>query len=126
MRFQPGRDVHAVAENVVSVHDHVAQIDADAELDATILRDIFIPAGHGPLDFGRAGHGIHDAGELDQHAVAGDLDDTTVVLRDLAVDEFPAMGLERAERRRLVQTHQAAVADHVGGEDSSEASLHEG
>ena len=33
-RLQPRRDVHAVAENVAVLDDHVAEIDADAELDA--------------------------------------------------------------------------------------------
>ena len=30
-RFQPRRDVHAVAKNVVVLDDHVAEIDADAK-----------------------------------------------------------------------------------------------
>ena len=36
-RFQPGRDVDAVAEDVVAVDDDVADVDADAEHDAAGL-----------------------------------------------------------------------------------------
>src|SRR5207245_766734 len=36
--FEPGRDVNAVARDVAVLDDDVADIDADAELDAPILR----------------------------------------------------------------------------------------
>jgi hypothetical protein len=35
--FEPRRDIDAVAVNVVLVDDDVADIDADAELDPTLL-----------------------------------------------------------------------------------------
>ena len=37
--FQPGRDIHPVAHEVaVALLDDVAQVDADAELDALVRR----------------------------------------------------------------------------------------
>ena len=41
-RFQARRHVDAVAEDVVVLDDHVAQIDADAELDPPRRRDVQI------------------------------------------------------------------------------------
>ena len=73
--FQPRRHIHAVAENVVALDDDVADIDADAELNAAAFRNISVALAHLALDFGGAGNRIHHARELDQHAVAGQLDD---------------------------------------------------
>jgi len=44
------------------------------------------------LDFGRATHGIHDAGELDEQAVTCCLDDPTAMLADFAIDKLVSCG----------------------------------
>src|SRR6266446_9003691 len=69
--FDPRRDVDAVAVEVVALDDHVAEIDADAQLDAAVRRDTRVPLGHRLLHRDRATHRIDDAGKLHQHAVAG-------------------------------------------------------
>ena len=121
--FEPRRDVDAVAKDVVVLDDHVAEIDADAELDPPRRRDVGVASRHPALDLGRAQHRIGDAVELDQHAVAGGLDDAALVLGDGRIDQLDPMGLETRERARLVGLHQPAVADHVGGEDRCEPAL---
>ena len=120
------RDIDAVAENIVVLDDHVAEIDADAELNPPRRRNVGIAPRHPALDLGRAQHRISDALELDQHAIAGCLDDAAAVLGDGGIDELKPMGLETRERPRLVDLHQPAVADHVGGEDCCESSLGSG
>jgi hypothetical protein len=59
----------------VLVDDDVAEIDADAELDAALFRDAAIAQRQLALQLDRAAHRIDDARELDQEAVAGGLDD---------------------------------------------------
>ena len=61
--------------------------------------------------------------ELEQHAVAGGLDDAAAVLGNSRIDELDPMGLETRERPRLVDLHQPAVAHHVSGEDRGEPAL---
>ena len=117
------RDVDAIAEDIVVLDDHVAEIDADAELDPPRRRHIGIAPRHPPLDLGSARHRVNDAAELHQHAVAGRLDDAAPVLGNGGIDELKAMGLEARKRPRLVDLHQPAVADHVGGKDCCEPSL---
>ena len=122
--LEPRRDVDAVTEDVVALDDDVAEIDADAELDASVLRHVLIALDHRPLDLGGTGDRVHDARKLDQHAVAGDLDDAALVLGDLA--DRPArrrMRLQRSERAGLVQPHEPAVADDVGGQDRGKTAL---
>jgi len=54
----------------VFLDDHVAEIDADAELDPPFHRDIGIALGHLPLHLDRAAHRIYDTRKLRQQAVA--------------------------------------------------------
>ena len=121
--LEPRRHVDAVAKDVVVLNDHVAEIDADAELHPSRRRDIRVASRHPALNLGRAQHGVGNAMELDEHAVAGGLDDAAVVLGDGRIDQLDPMGLETRKRARLVNLHESAVADHVGGKDRCEPSL---
>ena len=112
--------VHAIAEDVVVLADHVAEVDADAKADLAPRRHVAVAPRHAPLDLDRTRHGIRDARELDQHAIAGGLDQPPLVLGDRRVDQLETMGLETRERARLIGFHQAAVSDHVGREDGRE------
>ena len=86
--LQPRGDIHAVAEDVAFLDDHVAEIDANAEPDPPLLPHLGLALGHPPLHLDRAAHRIDDAGELDQEAVAGGLDDAAPVLPDLWLNQF--------------------------------------
>ena len=63
---------------------------------------------------------VDDAGELDQEAVAGGLDDAALVLGDLRIEELAAQLLEAFERALLVCPHQPRIPRHIGGEDRGE------
>ena len=73
--LKPRGDVDAVTENVVVIKNDVTDMDADAEFDPLILRHSGILLGHAALHFNRTSNRINCAGKLDQHAVAGRLDD---------------------------------------------------
>ena len=119
-RLEPRGDVDAVAVDVVALDDHVAQVDADAELDAAVVLRGAVAVGHAGLDGDGAAHRLDGAGEIDQQAVAGALDDAAAVRRDMGFDELAEMRLEPAQRAFLVVPHQPAVADHVGRQDGRE------
>src|SRR5258708_378888 len=89
-RFEPGCDIDPVAEDVALIEDYVAEIDANAELDVLPLRHRSIALGHAALNCDGATHRIDDALKLDEHAVAGGLDDAPAMLGDLGVSEFAA------------------------------------
>src|SRR6266853_2065717 len=69
--FEPCGDVDAIAEEIVAVKDHVAEIDPDPELDAAVGRIDGVALCHRLLYRDGAAHRVDDAAELDQHAVAG-------------------------------------------------------
>ena len=112
--------VHAIAEDVVVLADHVAEVEADAKADLAPRRRVAVAPRHTPLDLDRARHRIRDARELDQHAIPGGLDQPAPVVGDRRIDQLQTMGLETRERARLIGFHQAAVADHVGRKDGRE------
>src|ERR1700693_4390018 len=64
--FEPRRDIDPVTINVAAVDDDVAEIDADAELNARFGRHPGITPRHLPLQFDRAAHRVDDAGELNE------------------------------------------------------------
>src|SRR5439155_14817850 len=90
------------------------------QLYAALHRDLRAPLGHCLLHLDRAAHGIDDARKLHQHAVTGGLDDATVVLGDLRIDQFTTDRFQRGEIPFLVLAHQPRVARAIGSEDRRE------
>ena len=119
--FQPRGDVDAVAHQIaVALLDDVAEMDADAELDAAVLGHAGVALDHRVLDFDRAAHGVDHAAELDERAVAGALDHAPVVHGDRRVDEVAAQRPQPRERAILVRAGEPGEADDVGGQDRGE------
>jgi len=119
--LDPRGDVDAVAIEVIALDDYVAEVDADAQLDAVVRREPLIPLGHRLLHLDRAAHRIDDAGKFHQQAVAGGLDDAAVVLGDLRIEELLPQRFEALVRALLVGAHQPRIAGHIGGENCGEA-----
>jgi hypothetical protein len=68
----------------------------------------------------RTAHSIDHARKLDQHAVAGGLDDAAMVLGDLRVEELAAQRFEAFEGGALVDADQPRIRRHIGGQDRRE------
>ena len=91
--------------------------------DALALWHLRLALGDAGLDRRSALDRIDHARELDQRAVANQLDDATVVGGDRGLDEVPAERLQASVGTRLVNRHESAVADHVGGQDRRQLAL---
>ena len=81
-RLQPRGDVHAIAVEIVAVDDQVAEVQADAEHDGGVLGLIPIGFGHRLLELDGGAKRIDGAGELDQRAVARQLDQPATMARE--------------------------------------------
>ena len=115
-RFQPRRHVNAVAVNVVTIDDDIANINADAELDASLSRYV----GRLRSIIARwmstaKPYGVHHTNKFDKHAVPGGLHDATAMFGDLGIDQFLPMRLELAQRAFVVIAYQPAIASDIGG-----------
>jgi hypothetical protein len=121
--FEPRGDIDAIAVDVARFDDDVAEIDADAELDARCLRDAVIAQCHLALQFDRAAHCIDNAGKLDQEPVAGGLDDAAAMIGDLGVRYFASHRRQRRVRALLVRAHQPRIARDIGRQDRRQPAL---
>ena len=122
-RLEPRRDIDALAPHVAAIDDNVADIEAHAELDPPFRLYVGVALGHAPLDGEGAAHGVHDARELRQDAVAGDAHDTAGVAGDGRGDKSVPIGSPLHERAMLVGTDKTAVAGNVRHQDCREAPL---
>ena len=119
--FEARGDVDAVAHQVaVALLDHVAQMNADAELDATVLGHAGVALDHGVLKFDGAAHRVDHAAELDDGAVAGALDDAAVVNGDGRIDQIAAQRPEARKDTVLIGAGKSGEADHVSRQNRSE------
>jgi hypothetical protein len=110
------RQCPAVHCRSVGLDDDVAEIYADAKLEALIRRHAHIPRAHSTLNLDRAAHRVDDAIEGRQHPIAGVFDDVAVMRGDLRIDEFATACLEARMRSLLVDAHQPAVAGDISGQ----------
>ena len=116
--LESGRDVDAVAHQIaVSFLDYVADMDADAEDDATVFGHACVALDHRVLHFDRAAHRIDGAPELDDCAVACALDDAAFVHGDCRVDEVAAKRAQPRKYAVLVGSRKPRIADDVGRQD---------
>ena len=123
INFEARRHIDPVAKNIAPVHDHVAEIDADAVEQRARRGHVAVAPRHALLEIDGAAQRLGDALELDQHAVAHRLDDAALAFRDRGVDQLELNRLEARERSRLVHFHQTAVADHVRRDDCGEPAI---
>ncbi len=96
------------------VDDDVAEIDADAKLDAALHEDGVVAQCHLALQPDRAAHRVDDAGKLDQQPVAGGLDDVAAMLGDFGVRHFAAQRRQGRMRALLILAHQPRIAGDIG------------
>ena len=121
--LETGSDVDAIAIKIAAFDHDVAQTNPNAKDDAALRRQFGICPSHPLLQVNSALHRVDSAGELNQHAVARDLEDPAPVMGDQRLQHFFAAGLERSERSGFVALHEAAVANHIGSKNSGKPAL---
>ena len=121
--LQPGGDVDPVAEQSSPSTTTSPRLTPIRNTIRRSGRRLGLAVGHGLLHRHRAGHRIDHRGELDDRAVAHQLDDAALVLGQQRVDRLLAQRLDRGQRAGLVLLDQARVADHVGGQDRGQPAL---
>jgi hypothetical protein len=117
--FEPRRNIDPVADDVVAIYQHVAEIDADAIKDAFRFGRLGVALDHHLLERDRAFDGGDDGGKLKQQAVSSRLDDAAAKACHNR-SRRRAMLADRSRRARLILAHEARVADNVGDEDRCE------
>ena len=91
---------------------HVADMDADADLDLPWCRLAQVAVVELRLHFNGATHRRQRAGELDEETVADGFDFLSLMLWENRAEQAPML-LQQFQGERLVALRQRAVADHV-------------
>jgi hypothetical protein len=114
LSLKPGRYIHAVAMQVRTISNNIADVYANAKPDGPFGGLIAIIAGHLLLDTDRAAHCPIDAIEHDEQGVTTGLNNPPAMLVDSWADQSAAQPPKSCERSYVIPLNQAAVADHVG------------
>jgi hypothetical protein len=97
-------------------------MDADAELDAAFRRKAGIALDHSILYFDGAAHGIDDAAEFNESAVASTLECPPIMDGDGGIDEVAAQRSQSRQGAILVRSCQSAETDDIGGKNRGKLS----
>src|SRR5262249_13581306 len=109
------RNIHTVTHQIVALDHDIADMDADAQRQATLVVGFLYRRG--------AAYRLNSAGELDQEAVAHRLEEPPGVFGDLWLDHSGPQSLKPRQRPSLVAADELRVADHVGHQDRGKAAL---
>jgi hypothetical protein len=123
-RFEPRGNVDAVAKDIVSLRDHVTEIEADAVDQDPRRRHVTIALRHALLKVHGTAQRFGDALEFHQHAVTGGLDDAALAFGDRRVDELQAYRFQSCESPCLIDFHETAVADDIRREDGGKPAFY--
>src|SRR5438477_826583 len=85
--------------------------------------EIVVVLSHPLLHRDGTGDRFDDARELDQDAVASSLENTTLVLGYLRLDQLPADGFQARQGAGLILTHKPAIPSDISREDRGEPTL---
>ena len=116
--LQSRGDIHAVAHQVaVALLDDIAQMDANAKLDALFWRHASIALDHALLHFDGAAHRVHNAAELDNGPIAGALNYAAMVHNVQGINEIAADRPKPRQGTIFISAGKPAVTDHVRDQD---------
>jgi hypothetical protein len=111
--FETGSQIHPVTKDVAILDNDVTLMDADAKFDAPFGGDIAVAFPHRALYLDRTTHGIDDAGEFDQHPVAGGLYDAPTMFGNFRIAEFAPDRPQQGESALLVSLHQPRIPGNI-------------
>jgi hypothetical protein len=117
-------DVDAFAVAILSLHNDLAQIDADPDLDARIVGQRSVAFGKTTLQGHGAFHSVHYTAKFGQETVTHQLEDTPTALFNLRLEQFFLFGTNTLERGRLVAFHHGGIANDIGGENGGKLAFH--
>ena len=88
IEFEPRRNIDAIAEDIVSFHDHITEIDADTVKKGAGSWHVTVAPRHALLKINGAAQCFGDALEFHQHPVTRGLDDAALAFDDGWIDQL--------------------------------------
>ena len=103
--FDPRSNIHPIAEDIIGLNDHIADIKSDPKLDFLVRRKCSIPCLHACLKFNRTARRIDNTCKFCQQTIAGSFYNSPLVVRDARFDQFAEVGSHAGKCAFLVPTH---------------------
>ena len=103
--FETHRNIDPITEDIVLFDDNITDMNADAKFDPLDLRHIDILFCHAALDFIGTSHGVDHAGELNESAVPGILDDASAMLSDFRIEKRLSESFQLLQRAFFIDPY---------------------
>jgi len=107
-----------------AIADYDRALNADPKFDPFVLWHIGILFGHAALDFVGTSHGVDHAGELNESAVPGILDDASAMISDFGIEKRLSESFQLRQRAFFVDPYQAARARDIRRQNSRQSPLY--
>src|SRR5207302_7673306 len=122
--FEAHCNIDAVTKDIIIFDDNITDVNADAKFDPLDLRYVDILLGHAALNFDGTSHGVEDAGELNESAVAGILDDAPAIISDFGIKKRLPKSFQLRQGAFFVDPYQAARARDIRRQNSRQSPLY--
>jgi hypothetical protein len=103
--FETHCNIDTITKDIIVCDDNITEVNADAKFDPLVLRHIGILFCHAALDVVGTSHGVDHAGELNESAVPGVLDDTSVMLSDFGIEKRLSESFQLRQRAFFVDPY---------------------
>src|SRR5207247_1665198 len=122
--FETYCNIDPITKDIIVCDDTITDVNADAKFDPLVLRHIGILFGHAALNFDGTSHGVDHAGELDESAVPGVLDDASAMISDFGIKKRLSKSFQLRQRAFFVDPYQAARARDIRRQNSRQSPLY--
>ena len=123
-RLYPVGNIDAVAVNILALDDDVPEIDTNAKNQTLFPWSSSIALSLFALHLDRTTQCGDHALELDQQAVTHGLDQPSIILGDLWLEDLVQVILKTGARSLLVDLAQMAVTDDISNQNGCKTALH--
>jgi hypothetical protein len=122
--FETHGNIDPITKDIIVFDDDITDVNADPIFDPFVLRHIGILCGHTALDFVGTSHGVDYAGELNESAVPGILDDASAMISDLGIKKRLSKSFQLRQRAFFIDPYQAARAGDIRRQNSRQSPLY--
>src|SRR5260221_448794 len=122
--FETHCNIDPITKDIIVCDDNITDVNADAKFDQLVLRYVDILFGHAALNFDGTSHSVDDAGELNESAVPGVLDDASAMISDFGIKKRLSKSFQLRQRAFFVDPYQAARACDIRRQNSRQSPLY--
>nr|WP_237212771.1 hypothetical protein [Ruegeria lacuscaerulensis] len=122
--FQSGRYIHTVAVDIVTIHDHVSEMDPDPKQELIVKSHIIVPLRDRVLDLYCRAYGLNYARKFRKYSVTHQLYNAPIAILDDGLNPFATQIPECFDRAFLILSHKTRISNHISHQNCCQTALH--